>query len=497
MKLTPDQTEVLNYSLLEDWDVLILTGPAGSGKTTLLNAIKNSYNKNKKDYNVLSAALTGRAASVLRTKGLDNARTIHYWIWGRPTMYVEFKNFYKLVRLKLTRTITDNELWLIDESSMLHEGLLTQFLDYVHHPERNRKLGLFGSKLQELYDDDKYTIKSNKKIIFCGDNNQLPPVYGYAMPALDNEKLSALNFKVVDFSLNTLHRHKDSTDIHKVAEYIEENRHIPSNINEYKNVNILNSNSIEEIADEYLKSYNENPYQTKYITYLNQLVHEFNIYIRTLIYKTKPRVLLVEGDLIHVTKNNYYYDLWNGDHLVVEKVHKEFEGIPLPVRYVKNNPRKEKESKINNELKSSERKDYTLNFTRVEVKHTETNKKHNLLVVNETLNNMEGDNWIFVEREDLYYQITEYLNAFFFYRHPEFKNMKKSEYKEELETDEYNNAIYINYSYALTGHKAQGGEWDNTFVDLTVGRRKQPPGWMYTAITRASKKVNIIENRNF
>ena len=68
-----------------------------------------------------------------------------------------------------------------------------------------------------------------------------------------------------------------------------------------------------------------------------------------------------------------------------------------------------------------------------------------------------------------------------------------SKWKKERETDRYNNALFINYSYGITGHKAQGGEWDHVIVDLNSSA-KPPPGWMYTAITRASQKVMIVSN---
>jgi len=120
--LTKDQQNALDYILENDWDVFILTGNAGTGKSTLLEIIQKSFKKNK--FEVYPGAITGRAAAVLRQKGLSNARTIHYYLYGRPTLYVEFKKFFKLVRLKITRKLQDNELWIIDESSMLDETLL-------------------------------------------------------------------------------------------------------------------------------------------------------------------------------------------------------------------------------------------------------------------------------------------------------------------------------------------------------------------------------------
>tara|TARA_B100001250_G_C19813686_1_gene797070 strand:+ start:1948 stop:3444 length:1497 start_codon:yes stop_codon:yes gene_type:complete len=497
MKLTPDQEKALKLST-EDWDVLIITGKAGTGKTTLLKEIQDKYKKKK--WNVFPGSFTGRAAAVLRQKGLNEARTIHYHIWGRPTMYVEFKKAWKLIRLKFTRKLSDNELWIIDEASMLHEGLLTHLLDHIHNPEREKKLGLFGRKLNELWDDPSYKIEASKKIIFCGDPNQLPPIYGNSMPAFDKKALEKFKFKVDSFQLTTLIRHQESTEIQTVASILDENSNQPGiekieskKFNPEK-IAILDAESIEDIAGTYLEYYKKNPLQIKYINYLNQLVHEFNIYIRTKIFNTNPRELLVKGDLIHVTQNNYFYDLWNGDHLIIKDVDKTFEGPDLEITCYEEHEEGEKVKGLKGNFKIL-RKKLNLSFTRVTVEHTETNKRHTLFAINETLNNQEGDNWIYRQRENVIHEVTEYLQKFFFYRHPEIPDLDYKELKELRETDEYNNALFINYAYAITGHKAQGGEWDYTLVDLTTSVRI-PKGWVYTSITRASKKAFIIPNRS-
>ena len=154
-------------------------------------------------------------------------------------------------------------------------------------------------------------------------------------------------------------------------------------------------------------------------------------------------------------------------------------------------------------------KEFSLNFTRLTLRHIETNKIHyEVLVIDETLNNEDEDNWIYSNRDDRYFEIEEYLHKFFIQRNPDFPELTNEEKKELRETDKYNNALYMNYSYAITGHKSQGGEWDYVFVDFTtVIKDKEagkynirnnntfPPGWKYTAATRASKKVFLIPKR--
>tara|TARA_B110000008_G_C16977124_1_gene566328 strand:- start:5618 stop:7114 length:1497 start_codon:yes stop_codon:yes gene_type:complete len=491
---TTDQEKIFELSK-KDWDILIITGAAGTGKTTLLKEIRDEYKKN--GWEIFPAAFTGRAAAVLRQKGLVNARTIHFQIWGRPTMYVEFKKFFKLIKLKFTRKVDDNELWLIDEASMLHESLLTNLFDFIHNPEREKKLGLFGAKLNELYKDSKFEVKRNKKIIFCGDENQLPPIWGNSKPALDSQALKKIGYEVKVAKLTTLIRHKDSTLIQKYATDLEisSGKILPGMKEEadsLEEIEFLDSQNIDDIANTFLNLYNQNPFSVKFISYVNQSVHEFNMYIRTKIHNLHPRQLLVERDLIHVTKNNYFYDLWNGDHLIVMSVDKTFEGPELEVNcYIEDLngqevARLKKGKKYRNIVKK-----VSLSFTRVNVMHVETKKETTLFVIDETLNNQEADDFIYRERENLIHEVSEYLHKFFQYRHRNFNELSPDERKKSRETDEYNNALFINYSYGITGHKSQGGEWDTTIVDLNSPYKPQK-GWIYTATTRASKKVYII-----
>jgi len=490
MQFTKDQKKALDYIENNNWDIFILTGRAGTGKSTLLEQIQTIY-KNKK-FKVYPGAFTGRAAAVLRQKGLDNARTIHYYLYGRPTLYVEFKNFFKLVKLKLTRKLNDSELWIIDESSMLDENLTTLLLNHIHNPKK--ALGRFGQKLQELFADDTYDVDSTKKIIFCGDPNQLRPIFGNKMPALENSSFDE-QFKVKQFELTTLIRHQSNPGIHRAALAIEDNANkiISENFIDNESIKVFQNPDNEEIVDVFLKLYKKNPLQIKYLSFLNQLVHEFNLFIRTRIHNIDPRIKLVPNELVHVTKNNYFYDLWNGDHLIVNEVGKTFEGpeLIIPCFKVDDSGKKLEDNKGNPLVIE---KPISLSFTKIKVTHTETNKTQELFCIDETLNNAKGDNWIFIKRELIAHEVTQYLSKFFFYRFPEFEGTEWDSFKEERETDPYNNALFLNYSYAITGHKAQGGEWNNIIVDLATRGNRLPKGWTYTAITRATEKAFIISN---
>lgn len=492
MDLTPDQNDAFNKIKTNNWDVFILTGHAGSGKTQLLLEIQNHFLK--ENWKVYPGSFTGRAAAVLRRRGLKNARTLAYYFYGRPTIYQEFKNIWKLVRLKFTRNPEDKEVWLIDESSMLYERYISQLLDHIYNPD-TKTLGFIGRRLRELYDE--LEITEIKKIIFCGDIDQLPPVYGNNKPALKEETFEKLGFKVISHNLTSYLRHSDSKDIQTVARILDEhpNKKGIQLIKELNlsndNVEILPSNDIDIVSDKFLDLFKLNPLQIKYLNYKNQFVHEFNLYIRSKIYNTSPRELVVDKELVHVMKNNYFYDLWNGDYLVIENVDKNFEGPEIPVYcFVEN----EKGNKV--QLKNSEgdrvSQALSLSFTRIHARHSETGDKYKFFIIDETLNNTDGDNWIYQPRENRYQEITEYLQKFFMLRHPELVGKPYKDWKEERETDEYNNALFVNYSYGITGYKSQGGEWDYIMIDLNTGMKRIPNGYFYTAVTRATKKVIII-----
>tara|TARA_B100000902_G_C27276527_1_gene899158 strand:- start:278 stop:1816 length:1539 start_codon:yes stop_codon:yes gene_type:complete len=506
MKLSDEQKVILDYSLTDDWDILIINGPAGSGKTTLLNLIYQEFKKNKPNCRLYPAAYTGRAAAVLKEKGLENSKTINFWIWGRRSMYRAFDKFFKLEIMKEERDEVSDELWIIDEGSMIQENLLTHLLDEVHNQDRNPRLHLYKAKLNDLVEDKFFSIKHNRKIILCGDQNQLPPIYAKAgkhRPALDKSVLEKLTKRVKHFDLSELHRHKYSEDIHELAKNLETTNNINDlDIDSFskENVEIIENNTIDNLMTKYLSSFKKNPHQTKYISFNNQVAHEFNILARNAIHSINPRELYVEKDLMHVTENNYFHSLWNGDFLEVLKVGNTIEG---PKLHIKSSIIKKDDEEFTVD------KEFSLNFTRLTLRHIETNKIHyEVLVIDETLNNEDEDNWIYSNREDRYFEIEEYLHEFFMQRNPEYPELTREEKKELRETDKYNNALYMNYSYAITGHKSQGGEWDYVFVDFTTvikdketgkynikNNYSYPPGWKYTAATRASKKVFLIPER--
>ena len=527
MELDKIQSKILKDSLVDDWNVMIIKGIAGSGKTTLLSEIYKKHSISKSTFKIKPGAFTGRASAVLRDKALINSQTIHYWLFGRSKMYTEFDRFLEPTIMKDPREQEDSELWIIDEASMIEEYLLFWLLVHIHIPDKkddfysrdsegniiknkddsDRKLSFMSAKLHMLLNDPnvEFKIQNNKKIIFCGDINQLSPMYtkGYKKHALLSTSLKLFNFKIKEYELEKMHRHKDSTDIQKIAYDIENN---PENIDESKyssdNVKIVRDNSFQNICNLFLKHKN-NLENAKYIVYNNQTAHEFNILIRPLIFpEAKLATKLIKGDYIHVTKNNYHYSLWNGDFLKVLNILDNKTGPKIHVKAISD--LNDKKLKVDKEV--------FLEFTKVEVEQIDTNVKHKLWIITDTLSNSskDEDRWIYSDRDEMYFIYEEYLNNFFEYRKPKKDDASYQEYKFEKESDEFNNALFVNYSYAITGHKSQGGEWDTVFLDLTCIKKEDennikfkvfngythPEGWRYTAGTRANKLLYVIPRRD-
>ena len=145
-------------------------------------------------------------------------------------MYKAFDKFFKLEIMKEDRDEVSDELWIIDEGSMIQENLLTHLLDEVHNQDREPKLHLYKAKLNDLVEDKNFSIKHNRKIILCGIKINYP-IYAKAgkyRPALDKSAFEKITKRVKHFDLSELHRHKHSEDIHELAKNLE----ITYNIND-------------------------------------------------------------------------------------------------------------------------------------------------------------------------------------------------------------------------------------------------------------------------
>jgi ATP-dependent exoDNAse (exonuclease V) alpha subunit len=169
---------------------------------------------------------------------------------------------------------------------------------------------------------------------------------------------------------------------------------------------------------------------------------------------------LQEGDLLMVTQNNSISGLMNGDMVVVEQVKK--------VRYQR----------------------AQLSFLLVEVRELVSGRRLSQYVIEDILYG-NAPNLLAGQQKALFLD---------FYRRMKERGIKQktAAFREELGNDEFLNALRCVYGYAVTCHKAQGGEWDSVFVDiprnLTLEARSADYQWIYTAVTRARKQLHIVND---
>ena len=73
---------------------------------------------------------------------------------------------------------------------------------------------------------------------------------------------------------------------------------------------------------------------------------------------------------------------------------------------------------------------------------------------------------------------------------------RKKERTRKIQLDPNYNAVQIKFAYAVTCHKAQGGQWRNVYVDQgwlpPDGINRSYYRWLYTAFTRATHRVNLV-----
>ena len=446
-KLTAKQDLTL-YKLSEfilnddDNSLFILKGYAGTGKTTILSSIINNLWKIKKSGVLL--APTGRAAKVLSNYTNKEANTIHKKIYfSSVDKFGKFETKLKINKIK-------NTLFIVDEASMISDSSTSS--------------DLFKSK-SLLTDIFKYVdFKTNSKLIFLGDTAQLPPVKQTVSPALNSDLIKEFyGFKSMEFTLSNVVRQSESSGILINATTIRNNilnEIFSFDFQLYPDVEILNDGF--EIQEKIESSYNENGSEkTIIIVRSNKRANLYNQQIRKSILFNEN--LISVGDLLIITKNNYFWSskklnisfLANGDIVQI-----------LEIFSIK-------------EL-------YGFKFAEIKVKLVDYADEPVLetVILLDTLNS-DLPSLSYEQSNKLYNEVQkDYMNL-------------KSKYKRFIKTKEnpFFNALNVKFSYTLTCHKAQGGQWPTVFIEkpyLKDGVDMDYLRWLYTAVTRAEKKLYLI-----
>lgn len=418
----------------------ILKGYAGTGKTTLVAALVKAL-ENIGHKSVLMAP-TGRAAKVISAYAHHPAYTIHKKIY-RCQQFGDSK-------FSLSENLHSNTLFIVDEASMI---------------SNDKDSSSFGSG--RLLDDLISYVYNGKgcHLLLLGDSAQLPPVYQEYSPALEEEWLQGYDIDVSSFELTQVVRQALQSGILHNATLLRDLltqdtiRHkfhfITDGFDDICHI------SGQEMLDELQRSYQEvGETETVVITRSNKRANLYNRGIRNYImYKEEE---LSAGDLIMLSRNNYFwakdYDgidfLANGDMMEIRRIRKYHEL-------------------------------YNLRFVDVALKALDYDWEIDATLLLDSLHvDGPGDNQLF--NQQLFQSISE--------DYPEIRDRRKL--IEIIKNDCHYNAIQARFAYAITCHKAQGGQWERVFIDQGTIPDDQLDlsyyRWLYTALTRARKKVYLV-----
>ncbi|MFA8300768.1 MAG: ATP-dependent RecD-like DNA helicase [Hyphomicrobiales bacterium] len=435
------------FSLDPESSVFILKGYAGTGKTSIVSALVNSLESIKMKSVLL--APTGRAAKVLASYSNAKATTIHRKIYRLKT-YVSGKTTIATVPNKHKDTI-----FIVDEASMISEY--------------NYESGNIFSD-QNLLADLIYYVQEGKncKLILVGDTAQLPPVGIPISPALDAGKVEyEFQLKICEYELKMVMRQALESGILYNATQIREKIRNEFPIEPFfdtegfKDIHRLNGGweLQEELSSAfYSELYNE----SIVICRSNKRANIYNREIRNRILYRENEI--DSGDQLMVIKNNYFWlDSKKGEDFIAN-------GDLIEVTRV---------------LKTEEL--YGHRFADISIRFSDNDEEKELdvKVFLDTLM-LDSPSLSYENSSKLYNDI---LNDY-----ADLPTQRKR--IEAVKNDPYYNALQIKYAYAMTCHKTQGGQWNNVFIDQGYVTPEMVDTeylrWLYTAMTRATKKIHLI-----
>ncbi len=423
---------------------------------------------------VYLAAPTGRAARIVAQKTNYDARTIHSFIYSGVDEFGEDEeDFVWNFNTKRNRDSL-NCVYIIDESSMISD---TPSKDYFIKFGSGRVLkdlftytGIIGASEEE---------GNNRKIIFVGDPAQLPPVNTTLSPALSPDHLYD-NYGIESHETemrDVVRQSKESgilMNATRIRESISEEDYGCLKMGEGYDVVNLNYGDEGGYFEEKLNTPN-----TLLITATNKNALKYNRAVRNYLFENHRNEIQV-GDRLLVVSNNYYYGLMNGDLATVINIHSDTEKIPVKLR------------NTHQEIILSFR-DITLRLDGPKSDLFNCKIVENLLNSTERgISTTEATALSICARRQL---DVPFPDKRLRRSNPSEYKKQQREYFMKLRESEYYNALQVKYGYALTCHKAQGGEWENVIVDFSSFHRKETEDyfrWVYTAISRASGRLFLI-----
>ncbi|MDC2621682.1 ATP-dependent DNA helicase [Bacteroides ovatus] len=470
-KITLKDGQQRAFELLQDFirnkdkKVFILKGYAGTGKTTMMKVLIEELKRRNLYFSLLAS--TGRAAKILSNTTGQQAATVHGTIYK-----------YNDLNQNLEELIQQREAKGVDSSGQL---LLNFELNPVSHTNRTEEWyyivdeasmisdkedatavqASFGSGrlLKDLLDYD-----SKGKFLFVGDACQLPPISQKVSPALSLQYFKdVFSILASEVELTEIVRQDKGNDIVLSSQKI---RRLYANPQPWKwakfpfrgckNIHIVNSQV--ELIQLYIQRIKKKGLNNStLLCYSNRQCDTITQIVRPSLNINSAELAI--GDLLLVTQNNYVSGLMNGDLVVVESVtHKEVRA--------------------------------GLTFLNVMVKELFTEKSYSQLMIADILYQNQI-NLSQIQQKELFID---------FYKRMKQRGIRqgKDEFNRQMMKDPYLNALRAVFGYALTCHKAQGGEWEYVFLDIprSVPCIEKPYvyQWIYTAMTRAKQELYIVDD---
>ena len=435
---------LVDFIFSKDYQTLfLLKGYAGTGKTSAISALVLNLNKTNKKAVLL--APTGRAAKVISGYSKVPAYTIH------KKIYFPKKQQNGSVDFVLKTNKHRNTIFIVDEASMI--------------PDRpqNGKLFEQGSLLDDLIS---YVYSGyHCKLVLVGDTAQLPPVKLSISPALDENRLEFdFDKNIYKIELNEVTRQHENSGILSNATILRtlidsDVTNFTFDMNYPDIVRLIDGYDIQDAISECYE--NDGVEDTAFIVRSNKRANQYNQQIRSHIRGKENEIST--GDYIMVVKNNYYWlkesssagFIANGDTCEVLRI---------------------------NSIKEL----YGFRFAEVEIRMIDypDQPPFETVLILDTLSS-EKPSLTYEETNKLYEAVRED------YAH------EKSKYKQLLlvKKNMFFNALQVKFSYAITCHKSQGGQWKTIFIEqpyLPEGPSKEYFRWLYTAVTRAQEKLYLI-----
>jgi len=445
---TPDQQSLMLlmtefYNDTKEKKSFILRGYAGTGKTTFIQAIAKTYSHF--DYSVVLLAPTGRAAKVMNDYTGRSASTLHRRLYDMAIA----KGGSLSVRAAKNKS--PKTVFIVDEASMIAAG-------------DDNSLFKGRNILRDLF---KYVYSQEDCfLIFIGDTAQLPPVGEEDSPALDADYIEReFKMKVYYTELKDVVRHAEESGILMNATalriLINRNAREPVFKSEgFKDIERVDGNQLmQTLMDAYEE---DDPAGTLVVCRSNKQANRYNQFIRKeLLNFYEP---LSAGDRLMVVKNNYHWleqdseagFIANGDIIRIKEI-----------------------------LRTEEKYGFHYADVRMELPDYPLQGSTEVKLILDTISSESSA--LSSEQNKM---IFEAINE----KHKKIK--KAPDRLRAVYTDPYYNALQVKFGYAITCHKAQGGQWPSVFVDSgfvnETSSSTELLRWLYTAFTRASKKLVLV-----